>query len=115
MYAPLGRFLARLDRGVAGGKASTYQTGENALLSWRNLWEVPRRGAETEESVLGDKRSPSVAGCKHTGPIDMSRTPCGKKRARCLGCETTGPSRAGAPEAMRALREEGTDGKKAGT
>jgi hypothetical protein len=106
MYAPLGRFLARLDRGVAGGKASTYQTGENALLSWRNLWEVPRRGAETEESVLGDKRSPSVAGCKHTGSIDVSRTPCGKKRARCLVCETIGPKRRSARAALRALRDE---------
>ena len=49
--------------------------------------------------------------CGHLYPIVVSDAEGGKKRARCLGCEATGPSRAGAPEAMRALREEG---KKAG-
>ena len=52
--------------------------------------------------------------CGHLYPIVVSSAEGGNKRARCLGCETTGPLRASAPEAMRALREEGKNRKKAG-
>jgi hypothetical protein len=58
---------------------------------------------------------PATWRCGHLYPIVLSDAEGGKKRARCLGCEATGPSRAGAPEAMRALREEGKNRKKTGT
>jgi hypothetical protein len=57
---------------------------------------------------------PATWRCGHLYPIMVSAAEGGKKRARCLGCEATGPLRAGAPEAMRALRENGKNGKKAG-
>ncbi len=57
---------------------------------------------------------PATWRCGHLFPVVVSTAEGGKKRARCLGCETSGPLRAGAPEAMRALREEGKNGKKAG-
>ena len=57
---------------------------------------------------------PATWRCGHLYPIVVSTAEGGKKRARCLGCETTGPLRAGAPEAMRALREEGKNRKMAG-
>jgi hypothetical protein len=57
---------------------------------------------------------PATWRCGHFYPIVVSTTEGGKKRARCLGCEATGPLRAGAPEAMRALKEEGKNRKKAG-
>ena len=57
---------------------------------------------------------PATWRCGHFYPIVVSTTEGGKKRARCLGCEATGPLRAGAPEAMRALREEGNIGRRRG-
>jgi hypothetical protein len=61
------------------------------------------------------RERPATWRCGHRYPIVVSAAEGGKKkRARCLGCEATGPLRAGVPEAMRALREEGTNGKKAG-
>jgi hypothetical protein len=57
---------------------------------------------------------PATWRCGHLYPIVVSDAEGGKKRARCLGCETIGPLRAGAPEAMRALREEGKNRKMAG-
>jgi hypothetical protein len=53
--------------------------------------------------------------CGHLYPIVVSAAEGGKKRARCLGCEATGPLRAEAPEAMWALREEGKSSKIAST
>jgi hypothetical protein len=57
---------------------------------------------------------PATWRCGHLYQIVVSAAEGGKKRARCLGCEATGPLRAGAPEAMRALREEGKTGRRRG-
>ncbi len=59
------------------------------------------------------RERPATWRCGHRYPIVVSATEGGEKRARCLGCEATGPLRSGAPEAMRALREEGAKKKKA--
>ena len=52
-------------------------------------------------------------GCDHHGPILVEGAE-GGKRARCLGCGTSGPVRADAEEAMLALRAEARHGQKLG-
>jgi len=60
------------------------------------------------------RERPATWRCGHLYPTVVSTVEGGEKRARCLGCGTTGPLRAGGPEAMRALREEGKNRKTAG-
>lgn len=53
--------------------------------------------------------------CGHFYPAMVEATGEGSRRARCLGCGKVGPTRAGAAEAMRALRDEGKVRNKIGT
>ena len=53
--------------------------------------------------------------CGHFYPAMVEATGDGNRRARCLGCGKAGPTRAGAAEAMRALRDEGEFRNKIGT
>ena len=58
---------------------------------------------------MGNRHKPSIAECKHVGPLEVSSTAGGKKRARCLVCGMTGPERAESLEAIQALRDEARD------
>lgn len=44
--------------------------------------------------------------CDHHYRILVENAVAGGRRARCLGCRTSGPMRAGSEEAMLALRAE---------
>jgi hypothetical protein len=52
------------------------------------------------------REKPSIWQCTHHYPIMVTTNTQGSKRARCLGCETSGPVRADATQAMWALRNE---------
>jgi hypothetical protein len=54
------------------------------------------------------RQRPTMWGCDHHYPIEVSPTE-GGKRARCLGCGACGPLRADTEAAMRALRNEARD------
>ena len=51
------------------------------------------------------REKPNAWRCKHHYPIVVARAG-GERRARCLGCGASGPPRAGAEQAMLALRAE---------
>jgi hypothetical protein len=56
----------------------------------------------------------TTGGCDHHYPILVAAGAEGGKRARCLGCGTSGPARADAEQAMEALRAEARYGQKLG-
>ena len=59
------------------------------------------------------REKPTIWGCAHPYPIVVEMAE-GGRRARCLGCGTSGPARADAEQAMRALKAEARYGKKLG-
>ena len=52
-------------------------------------------------------------GCDHHRPIVVERAQ-GGKRARCLGCGTSGPVRPDAEQALETLRAEARHGRRLG-
>ena len=56
---------------------------------------------------------PTIWRCAHHYPILVDRVE-GGRQARCLGCGTSGPTRADAEQAMLALRAEARYGQKKG-
>jgi hypothetical protein len=66
------------------------------------------------ERVLGKQSKPAISRCAHPHPTVVSGTGAGMKRARCLSCGATGPERAGAAEAVRALRDQASGRAEAG-
>ncbi len=59
------------------------------------------------------REKPTIWGCAHHYPILVDRAE-GGRQARCLGCGTSGPTRADAEQAMLALRAEARYGQKQG-
>ena len=59
------------------------------------------------------REKPTIWGCAHPYPIVVEMAE-GGRRARCLGCGTSGPARADAEQAMRALKAEARYGHKLG-
>ena len=57
---------------------------------------------------MGSRGKLSARPCRHNYPIVVESVE-GGKRARCLGCEQTGPARPDPREAKRALKDEGRD------
>ncbi len=53
---------------------------------------------------MGKQRKAAIPRCAHPCPIEVSGTATDNKRARCLSCGATGPERADAAGAVRALR-----------
>jgi hypothetical protein len=59
------------------------------------------------------REKPTSWGCAHRYPIVVERVG-DVRRARCLGCGTSGPARADAEQAMLALRAGARYGQKLG-
>ena len=59
------------------------------------------------------RKRPTPWGCAHHYPIVVDRT-SGGRRAKCLGCGASGPTRADAGQAMLALRAEAQAGQRLG-
>ncbi len=59
------------------------------------------------------REKPTIRQCAHHYPIVVERAE-GGRRAGCLGCGAVGPPRAGAEQAMLALRAEARYGQKLG-
>ncbi len=51
------------------------------------------------------RERPTPWGCAHHYPIGVDKA-VGGRRAKCLGCGSSGPTRADAEQAMLALRAE---------
>jgi hypothetical protein len=59
------------------------------------------------------REKPEIWRCDHHYPIVVEKVG-GTERARCLGCGVGGPPRAGAEQAMLALRAEAQAGQRLG-
>ncbi len=59
------------------------------------------------------REKPTIRRCDHRYPILVEKVG-GAERARCLGCGAVGPPRAGAEQAMLALRAEAQYGQRLG-
>ena len=64
------------------------------------------------------REKPEIWRCDHHYPIVVEKVGAvsggGSRRARCLGCGAGGPPRAGAEQAMLALRAEAQAGQRLG-
>ena len=61
------------------------------------------------------REKPEIWRCDHHYPIVVEKVEGGgSRRARCLGCGAGGPPRAGAEQAMLALRAEAQAGQRPG-
>ncbi len=59
------------------------------------------------------REKPTIWGCAHQYPIEVARVE-GGRQARCLGCGSSGPTRADAEQAMLVLRAEARHGQMLG-
>jgi hypothetical protein len=59
------------------------------------------------------REKPTIWQCAHHYPLLVERV-VSNRRARCLGCGTSGPARADAEQAMLALRAEARYGQELG-